>query len=79
VAVVQVHPDAAAVDHHMQVAGELIGQALALVDTVGVEVYGEPGPVLRQALDHNTSAGVPVTVEPAALGGFTRLADGHEA
>jgi hypothetical protein len=75
VALLQVHPDAAAADQHMQVAHDLIGQGLALADTLGVEVYGEPGPVLRQALDHNRAAGVPVTVKPA-WAGFTRLATG---
>jgi hypothetical protein len=79
VSLVQVHPDAASADHHMQVASQLIGQGLAVVDTLGVEVYGEPGPVVRQALEHNASAGVPVTVRAGSWGGFTRLAAGHEA
>lgn len=75
VALVQVHPDSAAADQHMQVAHDLIGQGLAPTDTVGVEVYGEPGPLLREALDHNRAAGVPVTVK-AGWGGFTRLGTG---
>ncbi len=72
VAFVQVYPDAASVDHHMQVAGELIGQGLALVDTVDVEVYGEPGPVLRRALEANASSGVPVDIKAGSLGGINR-------
>jgi hypothetical protein len=68
---VQVHPDAASAEHHMHVARDLIGQGLALVDTIGVEVYGEPGPLVRQALEHNRRAGVPVIVKGASWGGFT--------
>jgi hypothetical protein len=72
VSLVQVHPDADSADEHMRLAHELIGQGLALVDTVGVEVYGEPGPMLRQALVANASAGVSVTVRASSLGGVVR-------
>jgi hypothetical protein len=72
VALVQVHPDAHSADHHMLVSGELIGRGLSMVDTVGVEVYGEPGPVLGRALDANAASGVPVTIRAGSLGGLVR-------
>jgi hypothetical protein len=72
VSLLQVHPDADSADHHMQVTQELIGRGLSMVDTVGVEVYGAPGPVLRRALDANASSGVPVTIKAGSLGGMVR-------
>ena len=70
VGMVQVHPDADAADQHMQLAGALIGQGLELTDTLTAEVYGNPGPVVRQALEHNAANGVAVTVKPIGLGGY---------
>jgi hypothetical protein len=69
-----VQPDAAAMDQHMTLAHERIGAALALVDTTSIEVYGEPGPVLAEALRHNAEMGVPVTIASERLGGFVRPA-----
>jgi hypothetical protein len=68
----QVHPDADAADHHMQVSHELIGRGLSMLDTVNVEVYGEPGPVLSRALEANAASGVSVTVKAGSLGGMVR-------
>lgn len=69
-----VQPDAAAMDEHMRLAHQRIGAALELVDTTSVEVYGEPGPVLAEALRHNAEMGVPVTIASERLGGFARPA-----
>lgn len=69
-----VQPDATAMDEHMRVAQQRIGAALQLVDTTSVEVYGEPGPVLAEALRHNAEMGVPVTIASERLGGFMRPA-----
>ncbi|HZR12205.1 MAG TPA: hypothetical protein VFC33_03045 [Acidimicrobiia bacterium] len=67
VALVQVHGDAASAEHHMQIAGEMIGRGLALATTVTVEVFGEPGPIVRQALEANAAQGIPVTVRAHRL------------
>lgn len=69
---VQIHRNAASADHHMQVAAEKIARGLAVTTTVRAEVYGKPGPVVSQALAANAAAGVPVSITPEALGGFTR-------
>ncbi len=67
---VQIHPDSASADQHMQVAGELIGQGLALTETVGIEVYGEPGPVARRGMEANAAEGVPLSIKSRRLGTF---------
>jgi hypothetical protein len=72
VSFVQVHPDAESAENHMQVAGPHIARGLELVDTVSVDVYGEPGPAVRHALEANADLGARVSVKPASLGGFVR-------
>ena len=69
-----VYPDAAAADHHMQIARERIGRGLEITRTARLEVFGTPGPVLGQVLRANADHGVPLTVKPTALGGFRRAA-----
>jgi hypothetical protein len=72
ISLVQVHPDAASADNHLRIAGEHIGRGVELTETVAITVYGEPGPAVRQALEHNAEAGATVTVKPARLAGFLR-------
>ena len=74
VALVQVHPDAASADHHLQLVAPLLQAASDLVENVAIDVYGEPGPMLRAAVDHNAESGVAVWVAGEVLGGFARLA-----
>jgi hypothetical protein len=67
---VQVHPDAASMELHMQVAGEKIVKAFDFLETESVEIYGPPSDRVREMMSQ--IAGVPVTVRPDALGGFAR-------
>lgn len=68
-----IHPDADSADRHMQVAGEQIGQGLALTEAnLRIEVYGTPGPVLSQAIEANAAKGTEVSVKTTSLGGFAR-------
>jgi hypothetical protein len=69
---VHVHSSAAAADAHLQLTHEHIATALKLLHTTSITVYGAPGPVLTEALQHNSNAGVPVTVMTTRLGGFLR-------
>jgi hypothetical protein len=69
---VQIHRDSASADHHMKIGAEMIAQGLAITETVRAEVYGNPGPVVDQALAANAAAGTPVSIKPDARGGFTR-------
>ena len=73
VSLVQVHPDAASADHHLQLVAPTLLAAAELIENVAIEVYGEPGPTLQGALDHNASSGVPVRVARAGTDGFSRL------
>jgi quinol monooxygenase YgiN len=72
VSIVQIHRDATSAEHHMTVGAEQIGQGVALTETVRVEVYGTPGPVVTQAGEANFGFGAQVSIKPEVLGGFTR-------
>jgi quinol monooxygenase YgiN len=69
---IQIHRDPGSADRHMQIAGDRIAQGLTVTTTVRAEVYGTPGPVVRQALAANAAQGVPVSIKPQTLDGFTR-------
>jgi quinol monooxygenase YgiN len=71
---VLIQQDAAAMDRHFEISGELIGKSLALAETTGIYSLGEPGPVLRKVLAANADAGVAVTVQPRHMAGLVRLA-----
>jgi hypothetical protein len=68
VSLVQIHRDANSAEHHMNIAAEKIGQGIALTETVRVEVYGNPGPVVGQAGEANAVSDVQVSVKPEVMG-----------
>jgi hypothetical protein len=74
VAVVQVHPDADSMAFHMQVVAERAATAYAeTVDaTTGIQVFGTPSTAIVEMLRRQAGAGVPLSVKPHHLGGFTR-------
>ena len=69
---VQIHADAESMDAYLQAAHEQIANAVELTTISSIEVFGTPGPVLQQALQHNAEQGVPVRVLPIYLNGITR-------
>jgi len=71
---VQVHRDAASMDAYLPLAEPEIREALAVTRTVSVDVFGTPGPLLREVLRHNEQMGARVRVRPDHLAGFTREA-----
>lgn len=71
---VQVHADAASMEAYLPLVQDKIARALALTETTSIDVYGTPGPVVRQVLQRNEEQGVRVRVKPHHLGGFTRSA-----
>jgi hypothetical protein len=71
---VQVHQDAASMDAYLPVVQELIGEALERTRTREVEVFGQPGPLLAEVLEHNRQLGATVTVRPDPVSGFVRAA-----
>jgi hypothetical protein len=75
--VVHVHPDAASLEQHLEVAGPVFRRFVELVTLSSIHVYGEPSEnVLRQAHEKARLLGRgEVTVE-ALHAGFTRFAVG---
>jgi hypothetical protein len=75
VGVVQVHPDAASMEYHMEVVADRAARAYAetLEATTSIQVYGEPSEAVLELLRRHTGAGVPMTVKRVHIGGFTRL------
>jgi hypothetical protein len=75
VGVVQVHPDVESMAFHMQVIRERAAAAYAeIVDaTTSIQVYGTPSDAIVEMLRQSAGSGVPLTVKPHHLGGFTRL------
>ena len=78
VGVVQVHPDAASMEFHMDVVAERAARAYAetLEATTSIQVYGEPSETVLEMLRRQAGAGVPMTVKRFHIGGFTRTQGG---
>src|SRR5258708_22642569 len=74
VGVVQIHPDADSMEFHMGVVAERAARAYTetLEATTSIQVYGEPSEAVLEMLGRQAGAGVPMTVKPHHLRGFTR-------
>ncbi|MEV6286759.1 hypothetical protein [Kribbella sp. NPDC051770] len=74
---VQVHPDTASFEHHMRVLAEKsdLSYKETLEGTTAIRLYGAPTPAILEMLDQLAGAGIPITVFPEHLGGFTRTAN----
>jgi hypothetical protein len=74
VGVVQIHPDAASMEFHMEVVAERAARAYAetLEATTSIQVYGEPSAAVLDMLARQAGAGIPRTVKRHHLAGFTR-------
>jgi quinol monooxygenase YgiN len=71
--VVQVHPDSASMETHMQVIAEHLGPAFEVIDTILSEQYfGSMSESLSQTLAQWETPEVKVTKMPAYVAGFTR-------
>jgi hypothetical protein len=74
VAVVQVHPDAESMSAHMGIVRERAARAYqeTLDATARIQVFGTPDDAVLAMLAQQAGSGVPLTVWPEYLGGFTR-------
>ena len=74
VSVVQVHPDAASMEFHLGVVRDRAERAYneTLDATASIQVFGAPSHPILAMLRVQAGAGVPTTVRPLHLGGFTR-------
>ena len=72
---VQVHPDAASMELHMQVAREHIERAYGefLEGTRSIQVYGQPSDTVLEMTSHFVGSGGALSVKAHHIGGFTRL------
>jgi hypothetical protein len=74
VSLMQVHRDAGSADRHLELAHSRFEPGLAISEVLRIEVYGAPGPLLREAIAHFEPLGVAVSIKPALVDGFTRAA-----
>jgi hypothetical protein len=74
VTVVQIHPDAASMEAHMEIVRERAQQAYAetLDATVRVQVFGRPTEAILETLRQQAGDGVEISINGEHLGGFTR-------
>ena len=80
---IQVHPDAASMDFHMQVLAKVIGEDMVawidradFLDPKHIEIYGNPSAKLLEANQPFVDAGIPQSVKPLHFAGFTRSTAG---
>ncbi len=73
-ALVQIHPDAESMEHHLSVAGDQIHQALDVVENRSIQVYGNPASGARRLLEQIQTAGVSVNSMPHQLRGIAPAA-----
>jgi hypothetical protein len=75
VGVVQMHPDAASMELHMEAVAERAADAYAhtLEATTSIQVFGEPSHAVLEVLRRQAGAGVPLTVKRHHIGGFSRM------
>jgi hypothetical protein len=80
---IQVHPDAASMDFHMQVMAKVIGEDMIewieradFLDPKHFEIYGTPSAKLLEADQPLVDAGIPRSVKPLHFAGFTRSTAG---
>ena len=59
---------------HMEVIAERAARAYAetVDETTGIQVFGTPSNAVVEMLRRQAGAGVPLSVKPHHLGGFTR-------
>lgn len=71
---VQVHTDTDSFEHHMRLLAEKSDRSYTetLEGTTNIRIYGQPTEAILEMLDQAAGPGVPVTVLPEYLGGFTR-------
>jgi hypothetical protein len=77
VTVVQIHPDAASLEFHMGIVSDRAREAYAqtLEATTGIQVFGTPTENILRMLQQQAGSGVPLSIYPHHLGGFTRTSE----
>jgi hypothetical protein len=80
---IQVHPDAASMDFHLQVLAKVIGEDMiewidraVFLEPKHIEIYGTPSAKLLEADQPFVDAGIPLSIKPLHFTGFTRSTAG---
>jgi hypothetical protein len=75
VSVVQIHPDAASVEAHIEIVKDRAAQAYGetLDQTVRIQIFGKPSSNMLAALRRHAGTGVRLHIHPTHIGGFTRI------
>lgn len=79
---IQIHPDADSMDSHMNVLGQAfeevegMGEVMELIEPVSIEIYGTPSVSLLEADQQLVESGVPRSIKPNLIAGFTRSTAG---
>lgn len=72
--VVQVHPDSASLEYHMEVAGPVFRQFVELVTLSSIHIYGDPSEkLLKQVHEKAQLLGRGAVVVATLHAGFTRF------
>ena len=68
---VQIHPDAASFEHHLEVIGSAQNSYEGTLEaTTAIRIFGTPTERILTALRRSTGPDVPIKILPAYLGGF---------
>jgi hypothetical protein len=71
--IVQVHPDSASMEFHLEVVSDHISSAYDYLErTENEEIYGTPSDTLREKLRTLAQPGIPQRLMPINEAGFTR-------
>jgi quinol monooxygenase YgiN len=70
--IVHVFPDAAAMDRHMQGAGERAARAYQFLEPLEIDIYGAPSPGVVAEIEALAGDGVTVRLMPELMGGYLR-------
>src|SRR5262245_10494175 len=71
---VQLHPDAASLEHHLQVEHEHAGPARQFLGAnTSIQIYGKPSDLVLETTRQPAGSGIAVSVKPEHLGGFARF------
>jgi head-tail adaptor len=75
VSVVQIHPDAASMEAHIEIVKDRAAQAYAetLDQTVRIQIFGTPSSNMLAALRRHAGTGVHLNIHATHIGGFTRI------
>jgi len=80
---IQIHPDAASIDFHMQVLQQVLGgdmnewvERAGFLEPKHIEIYGTPSAAVLEADRPRVEAGIVRRIKPLHIAGFTRSTAG---